>query len=244
MPPILRCCAFMICASAAGAATQPEPPLAGTWEFATVGTTPGCSTKPQDYTQTRVVVMRDAAAGFVPNPLGFESGGFRLRQCHPGGEIAFDTPYRIGGGNCDMSFTGTISADGNRMTGKFSFIMAAGTFTAVREAVEQATPTLIKVPAGGTVDLPLRLTLKPQAAVTAAISVGKGLKVAAQPASLAFASTSWDAPQPVTIDAGALAPDSTGKAIIEVRAEGLPLTLIPVQVVRGAKPDAAKKASP
>src|SRR4051812_46262552 len=138
MLPILRMCLAMVSSVVvAGAATAPaEPPLAGTWEFATFGTTPGCSTKPEEYTQKRVVVLRDAAAGFVPNPLGFESAGSRLRQCHRGGEIAFDPPSRIGGGNCDMSFNGTISPDGNRMTGKFSFIMAAGPFTAVREAIE------------------------------------------------------------------------------------------------------------
>jgi hypothetical protein len=247
MPSCLRRSAFIVwaCAAcAAGAATQPEPPLAGTWEFSTVGTTPGCSTTPQDYTQKRVVTLSDAATGFTPNPLGFKSAGFRLRKCQPGGEIAFDTPYSIGGGNCDMSFNGIISADGNRMTGKFSFIMAAGTFTAVREAVEQASTTLLKVQSGGTVELPLKLTLKPPAAVTAAVSVGKGLKVTALPASISFAPSSWESPQPVTIDASALAADANGKAVIEVRAEGLPVTLIPVQVVRAAKPAKAKEGAP
>jgi hypothetical protein len=242
--PILRCCALVLVAAAAHAAAQPEPPLAGTWEFSTVGTTPGCSTRPQDYTQKRVVRLKDDSGGFVPNPLGFESAGFRLRKCQPGGEIAFDTPYRIGGGNCDMSFNGIIAADGNHMSGKFSFIMAAGTFTAVREAVEQASPTLLKVPAGGSVELPLKLTLKPQAAVTATVAVGKGVKVTVQPASLTFDPAGWEGPQAVTIDAGTIAADSTGKAVVEVRAEGLPLTLIPVQVVRGPKPDVVKKASP
>jgi len=222
------------CAPEASAAAQADadPEVAalmdGTWEFNTVGTTAGMSTTPQSFTQVRRVHFHDG--GFEPNPLGFTAQGFRLTACESQGPVAFATPYSIGGGTYDMTFTGMGDVNLTHLTGTFTFCMASGTFTAIHEAAE-ARQTLITLPFGTTTTCPISLTLRPDGPVTVAITRTHGdSHLALTPQLLTFTPETWDQSQLVTLDATALT--RPGHVLLAIAGPGVPTTAVAINVVR------------
>jgi len=222
--------------SAASAAAQGDPDpqidaiMDGIWEFSTTGTTPGMSSRPQDYSQVRRVHFQNGA--FDTNPLGFISQGFRLTTCELDGPVAFETPYTIGGGNYDMTFKGVGDFNLTHLSGGFEFCMASGTFTAIHEAAE-ARQTLITMPFGATAACPISLTLKPDGPVTVKIARERGdAHLELTPQTLTFTADTWDQSQDVTIDATAVT--HPGQVVLAISGPGVPETEVWIKLVRPA----------
>jgi len=202
--------------------------LGGTWEFSTIGTTAGMSTRPQDYTQVRRVHFANGA--FDTNPLGFVSQGFRLVSCEPGGAVSFDAPYVISGCTCSMTFKGQADDHLTHLSGAFTFCMASGTFTATHLAAEpeQAQLSLALGLAGAA---SVHLTLKPDAPIRVhGVRVRGDSKLVVAPVTLTFTPENWNQGQELPIDATAV--KATGKAIVGIVGPGVPETYLAVKLVR------------
>ncbi len=217
--------AMLACAGAARgeaiSATELDQAMGGTWEFAMVGTTAGMSANPGQY--SRVSRVHFANGEFDKNPLGFvSSSNFRVRAYEAGGPANFESPYALGGAEYPMTFNGTLSMDCTQLSGTFSFCMASGTFTAVREAAVSDVP-ILDMDFGGTAEMKVHLTIKPDAEVRVHAALQHGDKNFAVAATeLTFTSENWSQPQVIELDASKVT--HTSKAVVMISGSSLPST--------------------
>ena len=152
-------CLVLILAFAHGNAAEAPSPLAGDWFFDLVGTKGKNGIEDAKRCTAKRWVHFDGKQ-FVPTPLGFTSATMRIRNWIPQGDAIFACSYQLGNQEYNQDFKGRLSADGNRIAnGQFNYIMASGTFTATRLALDCMSVQVITVPVGGTVDLPVNLTI-------------------------------------------------------------------------------------
>ncbi len=194
----------------------------GTWEFSMVGPSPSAP--------PIVHRVRFADGRFDRSPLNTAAGEFTMKNYQPGGDISFAAAYQGDGANGTLACDGTVSQDGNQMAGRFSCGFGSGTFHAVREAAVPDLPTM-KLTLGGTAALRVRLTLKPDAAVTVHAQRKRGDKsLAVAETELTFTTDNWNQPQEIALDASGVS--HAGTAVILVTGASLPATSVTVKLVQ------------
>ncbi len=119
--------------------------MAGTWKVSTKATK--VNSGGQDisvFTQTRDLVFYDKderkkkKMDISGSPFGFEIIKSDVQSASKDGKVKFKTSYHV---VCDIAidWEGTLNKEGNKITdGKFSFMLASGTFTAEKVEAEKA----------------------------------------------------------------------------------------------------------
>jgi|GEM_PF-3512245 len=113
-----------------------EEVMQGTWKFETVGVAGQWGQTKEGLSQkfSLVFLPKAVEGNIITGRAFFPISRSKLNTARPGGSVNFSTYYKVGGGEYEAKWRGTLSEDGTKITdGTFSMTTGHGTFTAEKK---------------------------------------------------------------------------------------------------------------